>query len=89
MKLAPCRPSPPRLRPALLPALTVSPLAVPGVPVLDQVKALDGPEAAQKLPALILSQVVGQAAHEDAVGVVVGVALWGQGGQAREQGREG
>mmetsp|Transcript_23388 Transcript_23388/g.64608 ORF Transcript_23388/g.64608 Transcript_23388/m.64608 type:complete len:219 (+) Transcript_23388:656-1312(+) len=43
------------------------PLAHAGLLVLDELKALDGAEAAQQLAALLLSQVVGDAAHKNAV----------------------
>jgi len=43
------------------------PLAHAGLLVLDELKALDGAKAAQQLAALLVGQVVGDAAHKDAV----------------------
>lgn len=47
--------------------LESAPLGLPGVPVLDQVEGLERAEGRQQLPALLLVQVVGQAAHKHAV----------------------
>mmetsp|Transcript_21965 Transcript_21965/g.47932 ORF Transcript_21965/g.47932 Transcript_21965/m.47932 type:complete len:342 (+) Transcript_21965:262-1287(+) len=46
------------------------PLGVASLPVLDQVKRLDGSEGTQQLPALLLCQVVWQATHKHALTLV-------------------
>ena len=47
-----------------------SPLGVPGVAVLDELKGLDGAKGTQQLAALLVGEVVGQAAHKHALGGV-------------------
>ena len=49
------------------PGAAGAPLGLPRLAVLDEVEGLDGAEAAQQLPALLVGQVVRQAAHEHAV----------------------
>lgn len=56
-----------------------SPLAVPGLLILDQVKGLDGAEAAEQLTTLLLVQVVGQPTNEDALALVCARHLRAQG----------
>lgn len=42
-----------------------TPFGIASFPILDQVKRLDGAKRGQQLPALVVSQVVGEAAHKD------------------------